>query len=160
MKPLGHKHMNCSYCGVSSNETRIVRDHFVPKARGGPHKISNLVPACDACNRLKSDELFAEARYKLLQRRLGWPVFNTKQLAWLRSNGFDVTKLDSAKLYFEENEGERFRSLARVPKPLPVPRRKVIRQYLRNQALMEGSRHMLDLALPKHMRKVIWNQRQ
>ncbi len=40
----------CAYCAVRP-ASQV--DHFMPLARGGPHAISNLVPACGDCNRRK-----------------------------------------------------------------------------------------------------------
>jgi hypothetical protein len=47
----------CGYCGVSEtaigNELEI--DHFRPQSQGGDDAPDNLVYACPACNRYKSD---------------------------------------------------------------------------------------------------------
>lgn len=42
----------CVYCGAKSQHI----DHVVPIAKGGAHKIGNLVPACQPCNQRKSDK--------------------------------------------------------------------------------------------------------
>lgn len=46
----------CAYCGDLATEV----DHVVPLARGGGHMLDNLVPACQPCNRSKSDKLLSE----------------------------------------------------------------------------------------------------
>ena len=43
----------CVYCGSTS---KIVYDHFIPLAKGGPHVLGNLVPACQRCNSSKQDK--------------------------------------------------------------------------------------------------------
>lgn len=47
----------CAYCG--SND-KITLDHIVPINRGGAHSIGNLAPACEHCNKSKSDKLLVE----------------------------------------------------------------------------------------------------
>lgn len=46
----------CHHCGVGLDDNWEM-DHFIPRARGGMHTISNLVPSCPACNRDKSDTM-------------------------------------------------------------------------------------------------------
>jgi hypothetical protein len=41
----------CAYCGVSG--VRLQRDHVIALALGGSHDISNILPACRACNSRK-----------------------------------------------------------------------------------------------------------
>lgn len=43
----------CLYCGDPAEHV----DHFIPLARGGAHVLSNLVPACAACNISKGAKL-------------------------------------------------------------------------------------------------------
>lgn len=40
----------CSYCGSTDN---LTLDHVVPLARGGQHRVENLVAACKPCNSRK-----------------------------------------------------------------------------------------------------------
>jgi 5-methylcytosine-specific restriction endonuclease McrA len=42
----------CAYCGTNC-DTEF--DHFYPVAKGGPHVLSNLLPACKRCNSSKQD---------------------------------------------------------------------------------------------------------
>jgi hypothetical protein len=51
---------SCAYCGVRSDN--LTRDHVVPIARGGPHGIGNLLPACARCNGSKNDRFITEWR--------------------------------------------------------------------------------------------------
>jgi hypothetical protein len=43
---------HCSYCGAVDVPLNL--DHFIPRARGGSNRPSNLVPACIECNEPKS----------------------------------------------------------------------------------------------------------
>lgn len=45
----------CQYCGRSGVELEV--DHIKPIAHGGTNDIDNLITACKACNRGKSDSL-------------------------------------------------------------------------------------------------------
>lgn len=50
----------CRYCGARGG--RLECDHVVPVSRGGSHDDSNLVTACESCNRSKRDRLPSEWR--------------------------------------------------------------------------------------------------
>jgi 5-methylcytosine-specific restriction endonuclease McrA len=43
----------CAYCGKRA-KGRLTRDHIVPLSKGGPHTLSNIVPACSSCNSRKN----------------------------------------------------------------------------------------------------------
>jgi|TARA_Y100000289_G_scaffold30480_1_gene30131 5-methylcytosine-specific restriction endonuclease McrA len=43
----------CAYCGSKPDYTLIEIEHFYPISTGGAHDLSNIVPACHACNRSK-----------------------------------------------------------------------------------------------------------
>ena len=46
----------CWYCGEDLSGGRMTIDHVQPRSRGGARKcITNLVPACAACNEDKAD---------------------------------------------------------------------------------------------------------
>ena len=51
----GHR---CAYCGKAAweNRTRFELDHVVPRSKGGPTNIGNLVWACRPCNQAKADK--------------------------------------------------------------------------------------------------------
>ena len=53
----------CIYCGSIDS---IEADHVIPISRGGTHSIGNLVPACQKCNRSKSDKYLVEWRLKAM----------------------------------------------------------------------------------------------
>lgn len=44
---------SCAYCGAKPDYTLIEIEHFYPICSGGAHDLSNIVPACHACNRSK-----------------------------------------------------------------------------------------------------------
>lgn len=94
--------MKCYYCGEPASGKRLHRDHLKPKSKGGSSHQRNIVYACGPCNSTKGDRTIEQARLALLQRRIGWPKFNADQIEWLRSQGFDTSPLDTAKLAFEE----------------------------------------------------------
>ncbi len=43
----------CAYCGAKPDYKLIEIEHFYPICSGGAHDLSNIVPACHACNRSK-----------------------------------------------------------------------------------------------------------
>ena len=45
----------CRYCGATSDEAKLVVDHFVPASRNGHESMRNYITACVDCNRGKSD---------------------------------------------------------------------------------------------------------
>ncbi len=52
LRECGHR---CVYCATSLSPGTVTLDHVMPRAHGGTHDPGNLVAACMACNRLKSD---------------------------------------------------------------------------------------------------------
>lgn len=50
----------CVYCGGLSGDPVLEVEHLVPKSRGGPDRVFNLVIACRDCNREKNDRTPAE----------------------------------------------------------------------------------------------------
>lgn len=47
--------VECHYCGCVLTAKDVTLDHVHPQAKGGRHGISNIVPACSTCNRMKGD---------------------------------------------------------------------------------------------------------
>lgn len=45
----------CSYCGCTPVNYEV--DHFIPRSKGGPDRMDNLVLACSPCNRAKRDHM-------------------------------------------------------------------------------------------------------
>lgn len=52
----------CWYCGGRPEPGDLTVDHAKPRARGGGNWDDNLLPACVACNNLKSDLTVSEFR--------------------------------------------------------------------------------------------------
>lgn len=58
--------LRCNYClkslimQLAINDVRACLDHILPVSMGGSNKPSNLVAACEACNRERGDKLFRE----------------------------------------------------------------------------------------------------
>lgn len=50
----------CRYCGRGADQGVFLEaDHVVPRSKGGPDTLANLVTACWDCNRGKSDKVIA-----------------------------------------------------------------------------------------------------
>ena len=68
----------CAYCGC---ECDPVIEHFIPRSKGGPHAIGNILPACHDCNSSKTNHdpeewykqqpFFTHARWRLILKALG-----------------------------------------------------------------------------------------
>jgi 5-methylcytosine-specific restriction endonuclease McrA len=81
---------NCCYCGSAD---RIVIDHFIPRSKGGPHVLTNLVPACHRCNTSKlnydpsewyqSQSFYSLKRWRLIMKVLGKNKSTINQLPLL-----------------------------------------------------------------------------
>ena len=52
----------CVYCNATEEDTGLSHhvDHVIATSKGGRHHISNLVVACDPCNRQKGNRTFLE----------------------------------------------------------------------------------------------------
>lgn len=47
----------CAYCGADGP---LEADHVAPVSRGGRHDITNILPACQTCNRTKANRYVGE----------------------------------------------------------------------------------------------------
>ena len=45
----------CYYCGLGLSFRTMTVDHYIPRSAGGSDRLTNLVPACYACNNSKDD---------------------------------------------------------------------------------------------------------
>ena len=80
----------CAFCG-SSNQ--LIVEHFIPRSKGGPHAIGNILPACYSCNMSKfnhdpekwyrSRSYFSETRWRKILRVLGKAKAGIHQLPLL-----------------------------------------------------------------------------
>ena len=59
-------HNLCAYCGDTFSPSSLSRDHVRPKSKGGPDIWTNVVTACETCNRHKNDRTPQEAKMELL----------------------------------------------------------------------------------------------
>lgn len=50
----------CYYCDKFMKFKRATKDHYIPKAKGGPDSWENIVIACVDCNKKKKDILPSE----------------------------------------------------------------------------------------------------
>jgi 5-methylcytosine-specific restriction endonuclease McrA len=65
---LQHAWGGCAYCGAV--DTRLERDCILPISRGGRYTLTNVVPACNACNTSKCNhEVTGWLRRKRLDER-------------------------------------------------------------------------------------------
>ena len=72
-KKLVEESNQCAYCGCCDN---LQWEHIIPKSRGGPDSIDNMVQACPKCNLAKSDKdpfewYEIERRYEIPRLVLG-----------------------------------------------------------------------------------------
>jgi 5-methylcytosine-specific restriction endonuclease McrA len=51
----------CQYCGTRLSMNTGTRDHVLPRSRGGPDTLANVVAACRSCNGRKDDRTPLEA---------------------------------------------------------------------------------------------------
>jgi 5-methylcytosine-specific restriction protein A len=51
---LQRDHFVCRYCGDSANQA----DHVIPRKKGGPDHLDNLVACCASCNRVAGNHVF------------------------------------------------------------------------------------------------------
>jgi len=75
----------CAYCSVPLVPEQTHRDHYVPFSKGGADDVSNIVPACIDCNKVKRDQMPTAwlARCKREKRRINpkledWQVGRTE----------------------------------------------------------------------------------
>jgi hypothetical protein len=50
----------CQYCGLRPPDVVLELDHIHPVSKGGDNSDVNLITACEACNRGKSDKVLSE----------------------------------------------------------------------------------------------------
>lgn len=54
---LSRCNFGCHYCGRRAGDVVLEIDHVIPKSRGGTDDESNLVAACEDCNRGKGADV-------------------------------------------------------------------------------------------------------
>jgi len=59
----------CVYCGAKASDgIKLEVDHVIPRSAGGENSLSNLVTACERCNRAKRDEILTPGLLIFLDR--------------------------------------------------------------------------------------------
>ena len=59
---------SCRYCAVKLGLKSGTKDHVMPRSRGGPDTLLNVVAACKSCNNKKADRTPSEAGMTLLSQ--------------------------------------------------------------------------------------------
>ena len=80
MKVFKRDHFKCCYCGLDGGRDFqswmiLTIDHIHPHAKGGQRSMTNLVTACQPCNRLKGKRIYKsleEAKEHVLAKRAEW----------------------------------------------------------------------------------------
>jgi CRISPR/Cas system Type II protein with McrA/HNH and RuvC-like nuclease domain len=78
----------CLYCGTKKG--KMTMDHVLPLSRGGRHCVSNVVPACGQCNKMKADMTLMEWKRKKLYDMRPWTM---------TTNGIKMKRAKSGKLH-------------------------------------------------------------
>ena len=104
----------CQYCGCSGDEVNLEIDHVIPVSRGGVSDIRNLVTACEACNRSKSDKLIS---HEALQELAGLINSSAEYLEGLITDGGRRHKQGNAdrvqvSVYLDRNTYEIVKDIA------------------------------------------------
>jgi 5-methylcytosine-specific restriction endonuclease McrA len=63
----GRDKYTCQYCGVRHTISELTYDHVVPRAQGGKTIWSNIVTACEDCNRRKANRTPDQAGMRLMK---------------------------------------------------------------------------------------------
>ncbi len=56
----------CAYCGNHYNTSRLTRDHVHPTSKGGKNIWTNVVTACEGCNKQKDNHFLHDISMDLL----------------------------------------------------------------------------------------------
>lgn len=56
----------CAYCGIVFPESKLTREHIIPRALNGQDIWMNVVTACGKCNQKKDDKTLEQAGMELL----------------------------------------------------------------------------------------------
>ena len=144
----------CAYCGKASWEsrTRFEVDHVVPRSKGGPTNVGNLVWACRPCNQAKADknldaflaenpERSTAARYRAHRRK---PLAAAGAIAWICQTL--VKRLESRGLTVRTTTGA---DAAHTRKQLGIPK-----SHADDAACCGTSRPITQLREPSRLRAV------
>ncbi len=73
----------CSYCGATGLPLQV--EHLIPKTRGGSDRISNLVLACDPCNKKKGTQTALEFGFPHLQAQARAPLRDAAHVSSIKT---------------------------------------------------------------------------
>lgn len=109
-----NRHGNrCAYC--NTKKQKMTMDHVLPLSRGGRHCVSNVVPACGQCNKVKADMTVMEWKRKNMYDLRPWTM---------TTNGIKMKRNKSGKLnktpIFEQMMSEMSDRVLLVKYPLTV----------------------------------------
>lgn len=85
-KALFRRDLNiCAYCGDEFRTADLTRDHVVPTSKGGKDIWTNVVAACERCNRKKDDYLLEQVGMKLIfvpyqPNRSEWLILQNRRI--------------------------------------------------------------------------------
>jgi 5-methylcytosine-specific restriction endonuclease McrA len=73
----------CAYCHTSGVPLQV--EHLIPTSRGGSDRASNLVIACDACNKRKGKRTAEECGYPELQAQARMPLKDAAHVSSIKT---------------------------------------------------------------------------
>ncbi len=73
----------CAYCKTSRVPLQV--EHLIPKSRGGSDRASNLVIACDACNKRKGTRTAEEFGYPEIQAQARVPLKDAAHVSSIKT---------------------------------------------------------------------------
>jgi hypothetical protein len=73
----------CAYCQTSGVPLQV--EHLIPKSRGGSDRASNLVIACDSCNKRKGTRTAEEFGYPEIQAQARVPLKDAAHVSSLKT---------------------------------------------------------------------------
>ncbi len=73
----------CAYCQTSGVPLQV--EHLIPKSRGGSDRASNLVIACDSCNKRKATRTAEEFGYPELQAQARVPLKDAAHVSSIKT---------------------------------------------------------------------------
>lgn len=75
----------CGYCGNYFSTTKLTRDHVHPTSKGGKNIWTNVVTACEKCNKEKDNNLLEHINMKLIYtpyepNRAEWLILQNRKV--------------------------------------------------------------------------------
>jgi 5-methylcytosine-specific restriction endonuclease McrA len=82
----------CAYCGAKLTLRTTTKDHVVPRSKGGPDTLLNVVAACRTCNGLKADRTLRDSGMQLRPSVELRQLTNDEKLSVLLKTGAGSTE--------------------------------------------------------------------